>query len=50
MLGVIILIYEKLPVIMRAEILKNSNNLFKQLFLKPPTHALCRISVVECSC
>jgi hypothetical protein len=34
MLGVIILIYEKLRVIMRAEILKNSNNLFKQLFFK----------------
>jgi len=28
---------------------KDSNNLFKQLFLKPPTYILCKISVVECS-
>jgi len=43
------LIYTKLWVFMGPEFLKNSNNLFKQQFIKPPTYVLCRISIVECS-
>jgi hypothetical protein len=43
------LIYKKLCVMMRPKILKHSNNLFKQLFLKPPTYVLCKNSVIECS-
>jgi hypothetical protein len=30
--------------------LKTQTTLFKELFLKPPTYVLCRISVVEYSC
>jgi hypothetical protein len=43
------LIYKKLQVIMRPIILKDSNNLFVQLFLKLPTYVLCKINFLECA-
>jgi hypothetical protein len=48
-LGVIILISKKLSVAMKPNFFKNSNNLFKQLFLMHLTYVLCKISVVEYS-
>jgi hypothetical protein len=39
-LGVIILIYKKLCVAMQPKVLKNSNNLCKQLFLMHLTYVL----------
>jgi TRAP-type mannitol/chloroaromatic compound transport system permease small subunit len=48
-LGVIILICKKVCVVMQPKILKNSNNLFKQLFLMHLTYVLCKISVVKYS-
>jgi hypothetical protein len=48
-LGVIILISKKLSVAMKPNFFKNSNNLFKQLFLMHLTYVLCKISVVQYS-
>jgi hypothetical protein len=41
--------FMKLYVVMRPKMLKNTNNLFKQLFLMYPTYVLCKICVVRCS-
>jgi hypothetical protein len=46
---VIIILCKKLCVVMRPNILKNSNNLLKQLFFMHLTKFLSKISVVECS-
>jgi hypothetical protein len=43
------LIFTKLYVVMGPTIFKNSNNLFKQLFLMHLIDVLCEISVVQCS-
>jgi hypothetical protein len=39
----------KLYVLMRLKNLKNTNNLFKRLFLVHPTYVLCKIDVRKCS-